>query len=112
MPKSSWASAAPYCSHDSSRIRCSRSACCVKVNSKVLVTECTFLDKDEEQMAHKKGHTHLKSIVKALNELGDDVKCEQIVLTHFSMKYSEKHILETLESEIPERFRERVIAFI
>ena len=69
-------------------------------------------DKDEEQMAHKKGHTHLKSIVKALNELGDDVKCEQIVLTHFSMKYSEKHILETLESEIPERFRERVIAFI
>ena len=81
-------------------------------NSKVLVTECTFLDKDEEQMAHKKGHTHLKSIVKALNELGDDVKCEQIVLTHFSMKYSEKHILETLESEIPERFRERVIAFI
>ena len=80
--------------------------------SKVLVTECTFLDKDEESMAHKKGHTHLNSIVEALNEQGDEVKCEQIVLTHFSMKYSEKHILETLEKEIPERFRDRVVAFI
>ena len=80
--------------------------------SKVLMTECTFLDKDEEQMAHKKGHTHLNSIVKALNELGDEVKCEQIVLTHFSMKYSEKHILDMLAKNIPEKFRERVVAFI
>ena len=80
--------------------------------SKVLVTECTFLDKDEEQMAHKKGHTHLNSIVKALNELGDDVKCEQIILSHFSMKYSEKHIQETLKKNIPEKFRDRVVAFI
>ena len=80
--------------------------------SKVLVTECTFLDKDEEQMAFKKGHTHLTSIVKALNEIGDDVKCEQIVLTHFSMKYSEKHILDTLAKNIPEKFRERIVAFV
>ena len=80
--------------------------------SKVLVTECTFLDKDEEQMAFKKGHTHLSSIVKALNELGDGVKCEQIVLTHFSMKYSERHIREMLDKAIPEKFKERIIAFI
>ena len=81
-------------------------------NSKVLVTECTFLDEDEEQMAHKKGHTHLSSIVHALNELGDQVKCEQIILSHFSMKYSERHIREMLEKNIPEKFKERVIAFI
>lgn len=81
-------------------------------NSRVLVTECTFLDEDEEQMAHKKGHTHLKSIVNALNELGDQVKCEQIILSHFSMKYSERHIREMLEKNIPEKFKERVIAFI
>ena len=80
--------------------------------SKVLVTECTFLDKDEEQMAFKKGHTHLSSIVKALNELGDGVKCELIVLTHFSMKYSEKHILDTLAKNIPEKFKERIVAFV
>ena len=80
--------------------------------SKVLVTECTFLDKDEEQMAHKKGHTHLKSIVHALKELGSEVKCEQIVLTHFSMKYSERHITETIANEIPEEFLEKVVAFI
>ena len=80
--------------------------------SKVLVTECTFLDSDEEQMAHKKGHTHLKSIVHALKELGSEVKCEQIVLTHFSMKYSEKHILETIASEIPKDFLDKVVAFV
>lgn len=81
-------------------------------NSKVLVTECTFLDEGEESMAHKKGHTHISQIVNALNELGDEVKCKQIILSHFSMKYSEKHIQEMLEKRIPEKFKERVIAFI
>ena len=54
----------------------------------------------------------MSSIVKALNELGDGVKCEQIVLTHFSMKYSEKHILDTLAKNIPEKFKERIVAFV
>lgn len=80
--------------------------------SKVLITECTFLDEGEESMAHKKGHTHLSNIVSALNELDDEVKCEQIILSHFSMKYSERHIRETLEKNIPEKFKDKVIAFI
>ncbi|MBO7383386.1 MAG: hypothetical protein J6U07_02070 [Fibrobacter sp.] len=80
--------------------------------SKVLVTECTFLDDDEQQMAHKKGHTHIDSIVKALNKLGDEVKCEQIILSHFSMKYSERHIQEAIAEKIPERFKGKVVAFL
>lgn len=80
--------------------------------SKVLVTECTFLDPGEEAMAHKKGHTHLQQIVHALNELDNEVKCEQIILSHFSMKYSEKHIQDMLSKSIPEKFKDKVVAFI
>lgn len=80
--------------------------------SRILITECTFLDPDEEQMAHKKGHSHIKDIVNALNEMGDDVKCEKIVLSHFSMKYAERHIQEAIEKNIPEKFKEKVVAFI
>jgi ribonuclease Z len=80
--------------------------------SKVLITECTFLDDGEEAMSKKKGHSHLKDIVHALNELDDEIKCEKIILSHFSMKYSERHIREMLDKAIPEKFKERIVAFI
>ena len=80
--------------------------------SKVLITECTFLDDGEETMSKKKGHSHLKDIVHALNELDDEIKCEKIILSHFSMKYSERHIREMLDKSIPEKFKERIVAFV
>ena len=67
---------------------------------------------EDEAMSRKKGHTHLDHIVHALNELGDEVKCEQIILSHFSMKYSEKYIQEALKKAIPEKLKEKVVAFI
>ena len=48
----------------------------------------------------------------ALNELDDEIKCEKIILSHFSMKYSERHIREMLDKAIPEKFKERIVAFI
>lgn len=81
-------------------------------NSEVLVTECTFLDDGEEEMARKKGHTHISEIVRALETFGPDIRCKKIILNHFSMKYSDRHIREALENKIPEAFRERVIPFI
>ncbi|MCF0215157.1 MAG: hypothetical protein HUK21_01630 [Fibrobacteraceae bacterium] len=80
--------------------------------SKVLITECTFVDNDDEEMSYKKGHTHLKHIVSALNELDNQVECEKIILSHFSMKYSEHHIQEALQKYIPEKFKDKVVAFI
>lgn len=81
-------------------------------DSRVLITECTFLDDEDEAMSYKKGHSHLKHIVATLNKLGDSVKCEKIILSHFSMKYSEKHIRDMLQKCIPEQFKEKVVAFI
>lgn len=81
-------------------------------NSKILVSECTFLDDGEESMAEKKGHTHISQIAKALESHRDSMRCKHIVLNHFSMKYSADHILDTLQKKIPEDFRDKVIAFI
>lgn len=80
--------------------------------SKVLITECTFLDDEDESMSHKKGHTHLQHIVEALKKFDNAVGCEKIILTHFSMKYSERHIREVLDKKVPEKFKEIVIPFI
>ncbi len=76
--------------------------------SKVLITECTFLTPDDESMSIKKGHSHIKDIARALNEVGDDVKCEKIILSHFSMKYSDKLIRDMVDKYIPEKFKDRV----
>ena len=81
-------------------------------NSEVLVTECTFIDDNEEEMAKKKSHLHLHDLIHILNDFRDSMKCKIIVLNHFSMKYSEKHILETIEAKLPENFKEIVKVLI
>ena len=80
--------------------------------SKILVTECTFLDDEDEPMSRKKGHTHLQHIVNTLEKFDGEIACEKIILTHFSMKYSERHIREMLDKKMPEKFKERIIPFI
>ncbi len=81
-------------------------------NSEVLVTECTFLDDGEEDMARQKSHSHLNDIVKIFNDLGEAIKCKTIVFNHFSMKYSEQHIMGTLEKKLPDFVKERVKVLI
>ncbi|MDR2555836.1 MAG: hypothetical protein LBC64_10470 [Fibromonadaceae bacterium] len=80
--------------------------------SPVVVCECTFLDPDEVSMARKKGHTHIEHIAQALAKVGDSISCQSIILTHFSMKYSKKHILNTVNKIIPEEFKEKVKVFL
>lgn len=80
--------------------------------SKVLITECTFLAPEDYEMSHKKGHSHIRQIADALNRMGDAVKCEKIILAHFSMKYSDKYIRDMVDKEIPEKFKDRIEIFI
>ena len=81
-------------------------------NSPVVVCECTFLDYDEMSMARKKGHTHIDHLVQVLGKVGGDMACQNIILTHFSMKYSKKHILDVVNKVIPQEFKERVRVFL
>lgn len=80
--------------------------------SKILITECTFLSPEDEAMSVKKGHSHINDIVRALNEMGDGVKCEKIILNHFSMKYSEKYIRDVIAKSIPQQFADRIEIFL
>jgi ribonuclease Z len=81
-------------------------------DSPVVVCECTFLDRDEIGMARKKGHTHIEQLAQTFNRIGSTMACQNIILTHFSMKYSKKHILEAVNKAIPQEFIERVRVFL
>jgi ribonuclease Z len=77
-------------------------------DSPILMLEATFLEKGEEALAEKKAHTHVSEIAAALEHFGDRVRCQHIVLKHFSMKYSRDQIFALVNAAIPERFRARV----
>lgn len=80
--------------------------------SPIVILEATFLEPGEEGLAVKKAHTHLSEIVHALEELGDRVACQHIVLKHFSMKYPRDQVHALVEAGIPARFRDRIRVFL
>ena len=80
--------------------------------SPVLVTECTFVDDNEEEMARKKGHSHLNQIIETFEKKRNEIECEQIILNHFSMKYSAKHILDALDKKLPEFIKDKITVML
>jgi ribonuclease BN (tRNA processing enzyme) len=57
------------------------------LNAKLLIMESTFLDNYMSvEKAHEYGHTHFSEIV----ALGDHFKNKNIVLTHFSARYTQE----------------------
>jgi ribonuclease Z len=81
-------------------------------NSPVVVCECTFLDPEETAMARKKGHTHLEHLAQVLTKVGTSMACQTIILSHFSMKYPKKYIIETVNNIIPTEFKEKIKVFL
>lgn len=77
-------------------------------DSEYLVLECTFIDDEDEEMAHSKSHSHLNEIIKVLESMGEKMRCKNIILNHFSMKYSEKHILSAVEKKVPSFLKDKV----
>jgi ribonuclease Z len=77
--------------------------------SRVVILEATFLAPGEEELATRKGHTHLHEIARAVEKFHPE--CE-LVLKHFSMRYARSEILEHVERAIPEWFRARVQVLI
>jgi len=81
-------------------------------NSHSVICECTFLEQDEAGMARKKGHTHIDHLAQVLSRVGSSMACQNIILTHFSMRYSKKRVLDVVNEVIPEEFRDRVKVFL
>lgn len=76
--------------------------------SKILVIEATFIDAGEEQLARRRGHTHLSEIAQLLTERADSISCEAIILKHFSMKIKPSEAAEAALRLIPPQFHDRV----
>ncbi len=81
-------------------------------DSPAVICECTFLEQDEVGMARKKGHTHIEHLAQILSKIGSSMACQNIILTHFSMKYSRKQVFDVVNEIIPEEFKERVKVFL
>jgi ribonuclease Z len=79
------------------------------LNSKILIFETTYLDERKPvSEARKWGHIHVDEVIPHL----DRIKSEQIVLIHFSRRYSRPEIFEILDKKIPEEHKSRVLALI
>jgi ribonuclease Z len=77
-------------------------------DSPVLLLEATFLGPGEEELAARKGHTHLHEIAAALEHFGERVRCRHIILKHFSMRYTVDEIRAHVDRAIPPAFRPRI----
>jgi ribonuclease Z len=76
--------------------------------SRILFLEVTFLLDGEEELARKRGHTHLGDLVRFLRERPDVLRNEHIVLKHFSMRYDRGTIRSVLRAKLPADFLARV----
>jgi len=75
------------------------------LNSRILITECTFLEADHRDRAAAGKHLHLDDIIALL----DKSQAEAVVLTHLSRRTHMNTVRETLDREIPARHRDRVL---
>lgn len=80
--------------------------------SRILFLEVTFLLDGEQEMAHRRGHTHVDDLVQFLRDCPDVLRNEHIVLKHFSMRYDRDLIRHTLQAKLPGDFLERVHVLI
>ncbi len=75
--------------------------------ARVLLIECSFLGENDRERARKYDHIHLDDIA----ERASLFQNEAIVLTHFSMRYRPKEILDALNT-LPAGIVDRVIPFL
>lgn len=73
-------------------------------NSDVLITEATFLKKEDRSLADRRGHTHLLDIV----ERRDQLENKWIVLCHFSARYTRQQVFHEINKQVPEEMRNRI----
>lgn len=63
-------------------------------NSKVLIHEATFLGEDKHLSLHGNKHSHLEEVIKMVS----NTKVEQLILSHFSSRYSNEIIDKTIRN--------------
>jgi ribonuclease Z len=78
------------------------------LTSKVLILECTFLDARKSLDAARAGcHVHLDELLERV----DRFENQHLVLMHFSQLYRPDEVVPILDTRVPGRLRERIVAF-
>jgi ribonuclease Z len=73
--------------------------------ARVLILEATYLTPDQPvSKARERGHIHLDEII----ERAELFHNEEIVLTHFSARYSKSDVRRILDERLPDSLRGRV----
>lgn len=78
--------------------------CDAAYKADVLLIECSFLAEGHQHRAAKYRHLHIDDIA----DFADRFENELIVLTHFSRRYSNEEIRNTVRRRLPAALRERV----
>ncbi len=78
------------------------------LTSKILITECTFMEPADHGRAKIGKHLHLDHIIK----LCEVSQAEAIVLTHLSRRSHMGMVLRTLEEHIPAKHRDRIFVLM
>lgn len=78
--------------------------------ARLLILECTFFDdRVTEDKAHRTFHVHIDHLNAEAGKL-DDVKA--LLLTHFSARYSEEQVTQTLPESLHESLRDKAHLFL
>jgi len=73
-------------------------------NARILITECTFLERGHQERARIGKHLHLNDLVKLLPK----VHVEHIVLTHLSRRTHLGQARQQLDKAVPSEHRDRL----
>jgi ribonuclease Z len=75
------------------------------LNSRILITECTFLEEGHRDRAEVGKHLHLDDVIALLERS----HAEAVVLTHLSRRTHMNTVRQTLDERLPRQHRDRVL---
>ncbi len=77
--------------------------------ARILITELTFFRPEHrKEKIHKFGHMHLDDLL----ERADKFQNELIIVAHFSTRYHDRQILESIEKRLPQQLKDRVYLWL
>ena len=79
------------------------------LQSRVLITECTFMEPGHRKRAGIGKHLHLDNILDLLEATSDDT---HIVLTHLSRRTHMGQVRKTIEQYVPDKHRHRLLVLM
>eukprot|EP01023_Acetabularia_acetabulum_P055082 TRINITY_DN6323_c0_g2_i9.p2 TRINITY_DN6323_c0_g2~~TRINITY_DN6323_c0_g2_i9.p2 ORF type:complete len:114 (-),score=8.48 TRINITY_DN6323_c0_g2_i9:97-438(-) len=79
------------------------------LSSKLLITECSFLDEDMLKYTDEFGHQHVNQLIANKDKLKN---VQNLMLNHFSARYKVSQIQEIMQEKWPQELRQKTFFFL